>query len=119
MLLFIDQEKHVRVVRVQTENGATARTPLGRIPKKELQVPEELQALLNGEETAEVEAAVELYRRANSAQAEFYTLNFPAITREVMGRFETSASAAERQLVMGALMDALRRMRRLERESAA
>jgi hypothetical protein len=119
MLIFIDQEKHIRVVRVTSEEGATTRTPLGRIQKKQLELPDELRATLSNEEVEQIEGVVAIYRRSAEVRAECYALDFAAITREVMDRFETDASVAERQLVMGALMESLRRLRRFQREGGA
>jgi hypothetical protein len=117
MLIFVDQDKHVRVVRMQSEDGVSTRTPLGRVQKNRLDVADDLRALLTSDEIDQVEAAVEIYKQAAAANAQYYSLNFPAIAREVMDRFESGASNAERQLVMGALMEAVRRMRKFERES--
>jgi hypothetical protein len=89
---------------------------MGRIQKNRLELSEDLRALLTPEELQEVEECLELYRRAASGRAEYHALNFPEISREVMDRFETDASPAERKLVMGALLEAVRRMRKFERE---
>ncbi len=117
MLIFVDQDKHVRVVRTQSEDGVSTRAPIGRIQKNRLEIADDLQALLTSEEIGEVEGVIDVYKQAAAAKAEYYSLNFPAIAREVMDRFEESASDAERRLIMGALMEAVRRMRKFERES--
>lgn len=119
MLIFVDQEKHVRVVRVHTAEGGASRTPLGRIPKKQIDLPDDLRVLLTDEEAQQAEAVIALYRRAVDVQSECHALNFAAITREVMDRFETTASEVERQVVMSALMEAVRRMRRFEKSIEA
>lgn len=116
MLIFVDQDKHVRVVRAQSEDGVTSRAPIGRVQKNRFEIADDLRALLSPDEVVEVEQAIEVYKRAAAVKAEHYALNFPAITREVMDRFEENASDAERQLIMGALMEAVRRMRKFERE---
>lgn len=116
-MIFVDQDRHVRVVRARAEDGSTSRSPIGRVPKNRLEIDEDLRALLSPTEAGEVEGMIEVYKRAASAQAEYFALNFPAITREVMDHFEDGATSAERQLIMGALMEAVRRMRKFERES--
>jgi hypothetical protein len=116
MLIFIDQAKHIRVVRTQVEGGANSRSPLGRIEKTRPELGDDLKALLTPQEIREVEEIIELYKRSLTGRAEYYSLNFPVISREVMDRFETEASDAERRLVMGALLEAVRRMRKFERE---
>ena len=119
MLIFVDQDKHVRIVRTQTEGGVSTRAPIGRVQKNRLELSDDLRALLTPEEVSEVENTIELYKRATSEKAEYYSLNFPTISREVMDRFETEASDAERKLIMGALLEAVRRMRKFEREGQA
>jgi hypothetical protein len=116
MLIFIDQDKHIRVVRTQAEGGASSRSPLGRIQKARLELPDDLRALLAPEEVLEVESVIEQYKHAATAKAKYYALNFPEISREVMDWFESDASNVERKLVMGALLEAVRRMRKFERE---
>jgi hypothetical protein len=116
MLIFVDQDKHVRVVRAQAEGATSSRTPLGRIQKNRLELSDDLRALLTPEEIDEVEGVIEIYKRAAVTKAEYYSLNFPVISREVMDWFEGEASDSERKLVMGALLEAVRRMRKFERE---
>jgi hypothetical protein len=117
MLVFVDQDRHIRVVRAQAEDGANSRTPIGRIQKNRLEIDDELRALLSPSEVDEVEGVIEVYRHGASAKAAYHALNYPAITREVMDHFEGEATMPERRLIMGALMDAVRRMRKFEREN--
>ncbi len=119
MLIFVDQDKHIRIVRTQAEDGVTSRAPIGRVMKNNLEISDDLRALLSPEEVGDVEHMVGAYKRAAAVKAEYYALNFPEIAREVMDRFEDGASDAERQLVMSALMEAVRRMRKFEREGAS
>jgi hypothetical protein len=118
MLVFVDQEKYIRVVRVSSEEGAQSRTPLGRIQKNQLEIPNDLRASIAPDEIEQIDGVIALYRRSSEMESELYALNFAAITRTVMDRFEAEASVSERQLVMGALMEAMRRMRRFQREGA-
>jgi hypothetical protein len=117
MLVFVDQDKHVRIVRAEMADGVSSRAPLGRIMKNRLEIAEDLRALLSDEETESVAQMIDVYKNAAAARAEYYSLSFPEIAREVMDRFEQSASDAERQLISGALMEAVRRMRKFEREN--
>jgi hypothetical protein len=119
MLIFVDQEKHIRVVRTSTEDGVTSRSPIGRVMKNRLEVNDDLRAVLEPDEFVEVEKVIEIYKRAQTLKVENYALNFPVIIREVMDRFEEEASQAERQVVMGALMEAVRRMRKFQRDGQA
>ena len=116
MLLFVDQPKQIRVIRTVVDNGVTSRAPIGRIRKHLLEITEDLRVELSKDEVKEVEAAIDNYKRAESLKAEYYSLNFPAIVRDVMDRFEEGATDSERQLVMGALMEAVRRMRKFQRD---
>jgi hypothetical protein len=116
MLLFVDQEKNIRIVKTHEEGGVTSRSPVGRLMKNKLELTDDLRAILSAEEIVEVEEVIAVYQRARSTRVEDYSLNFPVIVREVMDRFESNASNAERQLIMGALMDAVRRMRRYQRD---
>jgi hypothetical protein len=116
MLVFVDHDKYIRVVRAHSEGGVSSRQPVGRVMKNHLEVSEEFRDMLSPEEALEVESALETYRAAAAARSAYYALNFPAIVREVMDRFEAEASDVERQLIMNALSEAMRRMRKYERE---
>ena len=117
MLIFLDQDKHVRIVRTQAEDGVTSRAPVGRVMKNRLEVTDDLRAQLSSEEVDSVEGVIDLYKAAAAAKAQSYALNFPEIARLVMDRFEEGASTAERQLIMSTLMEAVRRMRKFERDA--
>ena len=115
MLIFIDQDKHVRIVRTQVNDGVASRSPVGRVMKSRLELSEDLRAQLSEEEAASVEQVLDVYRNAASVKGQYHMLNFPEITREVMDRYEGDASPAERQLIASALTEAVRRMRKFER----
>jgi hypothetical protein len=87
--------------------------------KNKLEVSDELRGILSPEELDQVDEAIDIYKRAENSKVEQYSLNFPVIVREVMDRFEQDASDSERQLVMGALMEAVRRLRRFQRDGQA
>ena len=115
MLTFIDQPKHIRLVRTHDEGGVTSRAPIGRLVKGHLELSEDLRALLTPEKVSEVEMVIGSLKRAESVNRENYALSFPVIAREVMDRFEDGASESERLLITGALMEAVRRMRKFQR----
>jgi hypothetical protein len=116
MLLFIDQDKHVRIVRVDHQSGTSARAPIGRLLKSQMQISDELRGALTPDEEVELEQVIDVYTRAAAARAASHALNFPAIMREVMDFYEGAASSAERQLIMGSLTEAARRKRKFERD---
>lgn len=118
MLIFIDQPKQIKVIRTGLEDGVGSRAPIGKVMKNSLEISSELRAALSVEEVAEVEDALHAYRSGDEARRRYHALNFPVIMREVLDYFEADATDPERRLIMGSMMEALRHLRKLERQSA-
>jgi hypothetical protein len=115
MLAFIDLPKHVRIVRIEPKGDGVERTILGRISKNNLELDHELESQLNLDERKEVEQIVAGYLDSDIARKKYYALNIPVILREVMEYFEDGAEGVEKTFILGAMMEAVRRMRKIER----
>ena len=115
MLFFEDRARQIRVVRADVDaSGASSKSALGIIQKKEFEIAQDLRAQLTADEVDEVEAIIDAYRRADELRVQRLALTFPAIVREVMEYFET-ASATERSLIGAGILDGIRRLRKFER----
>ncbi len=115
MLAFVDLPKHVRIVRFEPKDDGLEKTILGRVPKNSLEIDTELAGQLNVEERREVEQILSGYADADLARKRSYALTLPVILREVMEYLEEGAEGVERTFILGAMMEAIRRMRKLER----
>jgi hypothetical protein len=117
MIVFADIQKAVRVFRSETDaEGHLVRTLLGRIPKATFEIDANLAAQLQPSELTEVEAIVAGYLEAETQRKRSYAMALPVILREVMEHLETDATEIEKTFVFGALVEAMRRMRRFQRE---
>jgi len=118
MLLFIDQPKHIRVVRASPDGeGTLRRERLGQIVKANLDVSPELSAALVGDESAEVAGAIEVYKKSVALKRQTAALTFPETMREVVEYLKDGASDSERKIIVAALMEAVRLVRKSARES--
>lgn len=118
MLLFIDQPKHIRVVRASSDGAGTLRRErLGQIPKATLEPSPELTAALAGDEGVEVSAAIDVYRKSVALKRQVAALTFPETVREVVDYLNDGASDSERRIIVAALMEAVRLVRKSAREA--
>jgi hypothetical protein len=115
MLLFIDEPKHLRIVR-QPEEGGT-REMLGRINKTDLQISEDLQGQLEGSEEAEIKAAFMLVSEGEQGRLKSTVASFPATIRELLIYYREGATPSEQRWIRGALQEGLRIARKHDRES--
>lgn len=117
MLLFIDQPKHIRVLRASPDaSGAMKRERLGLVLKSTLEPSPELSAAILPDETEEVSEAIEMYRRAAVAKRQMAALTFPETVREVSEYLRDGASESEKKIIVAALMEAVRMIRKTARE---
>jgi hypothetical protein len=85
MLLFIDQPKHIRVLRSTADSsGAMKRERLGLIPKGSFEATPELESAVLPEEKEELVKAIEIYRHSQAVQKQATALNFPETMRNVV-----------------------------------
>jgi urease gamma subunit len=119
MLLFIDQARHIRVVRtIPDGSGTMKRERVGQIPKSTFEVPPELESLLQPEEKDEVAKAIDMYRQASVLKKQGAALNFPETMRVVTDYIQDGASESERKILVGALMEAVRLIRKAAKQEA-
>lgn len=120
MLLFIDQPKHIRVMRATTDaSGALKRERLGLILKATLEPSADLTAALTPADADEVASAIDMYRRAAKIKRQAAALAFPETARDVVDYLRDDASDGERKIIVAALMEAVRAVRKAAREGAA
>jgi hypothetical protein len=118
MLIFSDIEKFIRFFRVHTdEEGKITRIPLGRVSKQTFEIEPGLATQLQGDERAEVENIIAGYIDAEQQRKRSNALALPVILREAMEHLESDATETERAFIMGAVLEAVRRMRKFQRES--
>jgi hypothetical protein len=113
MLVFVDQEKSIKVLRVTaTETGPTRRERLGVISKNTLEPNEDLKRL-GTDETAELKGAIAIYRRADDTRRQAAALSFPVTVRQVIEYLRESASESEKKLIVSAFLEGVRQIRKL------
>jgi hypothetical protein len=119
MLLFLDQQGKVKILRsTPDKSGKSRRTRVGTISKTSLTRNLARSAQLSQQEEVEVQSALEVMRRAQAVRRHAYALEFPQIAREVMDYFENGATRMERELISSAVLEAMRRMRRTGKVAA-
>ena len=116
MLLFVDQPKTIKVLRLLEEGGSVRRVRVGGVQKNKLELSEELTKDLNADEISEVKNVIAFYGSKDDAQLKLDVSRFPEILRQVvtyMSRPEVPE--IERRLLATALSEALRQLRKSER----
>lgn len=118
MLIFIDKEKWITVFRLEQSDTGTTRVRLGSVGKSKMQMSDELRAALSPAEVEEVESAIGLYQKADTAEKNLYAYRFPQIIREVTDYIVASDTPEfERRVLIACLMDGVRQVRKFERGS--
>jgi hypothetical protein len=119
MLLFIDQPKHIRVLRSTADgSGAMKRERLGLIAKGTLEPTPELEGAVLPEEKEELTGAIEMYRHSQEVQKQATALNFPETMRIVVEYLQNGASESEKKIIVSALMEGVRLIRKAARQEA-
>lgn len=119
MLLFIDQPKHIRVLRTMPDaSGTIKRERLGLIAKQSLEPTPELIAAIQPDEKDEIDKALEMYRRSQEIQKQAAALNFPETMRIVTDYLQDGANDSERKIIVAALMEAVRQIRKAAKQEA-
>jgi|SRR5688572_2973433 hypothetical protein len=119
MLLFIDQPKHIRVLRSLADgSGTMKRERLGLIAKTSLEPTPELEGALLPEEKEELAKAIEMFRHSQEVQKQAAALNFPETMRVVVEYLQNGASESERKIIVSALMEGVRLIRKAAKAEA-
>ena len=119
MLLFIDQPKHIRVLRSTPDaSGAMKRERLGLIAKGSLEPTPELEGAVQADEKAELAQAIEMYRESQEMQKKATALNFPVTMRVVVEYLESGATDSEKKIIVSALMEGVRLIRKAAKQEA-
>jgi hypothetical protein len=115
MLLFINELRHIRVVRQADAGGV--REPLGRFRKHETIVPEDLVAELSGDELAEVEAAIARLALGEKSQLRSEIARLPEMLSAIADFYRYEADELEQRWIRGAVQEAMRLVRGHDRTS--
>ncbi len=119
MLLFIDQPKHIRVLRsVPDASGAMKRERLGLIAKGTLEPTPELEGAVQAEEKEELVKAIEMFRHSQEVQKQATALSFPETMRIVVDYVQTDANESEKKIIISALMEGVRLIRKAAKQEA-
>lgn len=119
MLLFIDQPKHIRVLRSTPDSsGAMKRERLGLIAKATLEATPELEGAVQPEEKDELAKAIQMFRDAQSIQKRAAALHFPETVRIVVDYLQSEASEIEKRIIVSALMEGVRMIRKAAKQEA-
>jgi hypothetical protein len=121
MLLFVDQPKHIRVVRKYEPDGTATRKRerLGLIAKTSLEPTPELESALLPEEKDELGKAIEMFRHSQAVSKQAAALNFPETMRVVVDYLQKGASESEKKIIVSALMEGVRLVRKAAKAEAS
>jgi hypothetical protein len=117
MISFLDTPRYIRIFRIEPKESGNSRDDIGRISKLNYTIEPALRAQLVGEELAQVERIVSTYSGVDSRRRSLYCTELPIILREVMEHFEGDATESEKHFVTSAMTEAMRRLRKYQRES--
>jgi hypothetical protein len=119
MLLFIDQPKHIRVLRSLPDgSGTMKRERLGLIAKTSLEPTPELEGAILPEEKEELAKAIEMFRHSQEVSKQAAALNFPETMRVVVEYLQNGASESEKRIIVSALMEGVRLIRKAAKAEA-
>ncbi len=119
MLLCVDRDKKIVVFRlVPDEEGIQRRQRVGVVQKRDYEVGPELDSL-TPEESAELASVIATYKEAALMQARAAALNFPQTVTEVLRYVDEHGADDERKLILTALTEGLRRLRRISAEASS
>jgi hypothetical protein len=119
MPIYVDGPKFIKVLRVNEGTEGARRTRLGIIMKSDLGFRADKDTAATEAEVADVQQVIEVYKSADEAQTRADMLRFPEIARKVSEYCLTSATEAEKGLIVTALQEALRAARKAEKEPVA
>lgn len=115
MLLFIDEVRHIRVVRQADAGGV--REPLGRIRKYETAIPDEMRSILSADEITEIDAALTRLANGEKSQLMAEIARLPAVMNAVVDFYRHDADEFEKRWIRGAIQEAMRLIRGHDRPS--
>lgn len=118
-MLFIDQPKHIRVLRSTADaSGAMKRERLGLISKGSLEATPELEGAVQADEKEELVKAIGIFRESQEVQKKATALNFPETMRVVTEYLQNGATESEKKIIVSALMEGLRLVRKAAKQEA-
>lgn len=117
MLSFVDNAINIKVFQVKQDvEGHVTRERVGTIRKKDFEIVEGLKEMSDADRK-QVGDAIDFYTRAKQTAQTASLYNFPVVAREVVELCTSGvASDAEAQIVLTALMEGLRMMRKAQVE---
>jgi hypothetical protein len=119
MLIFIDQPKHIRVLRSFPDaSGAMKRERLGLIAKGTFEPTPELEGAVLAEEKDELSKAIEVYRHTQVVQKQAIALSVPETMRIAVDYVQSDATESEKKIIVFALMEAMRLIRKAAKQEA-
>ena len=119
MLLILDQEKNLKVFRTSTDkDGSVKRERLGSVSKNTLEVAEDLKSSISSEELEDLKSNLEMFKTARDLKLKSKVYDFPATAREVTEYVTSVGSEREQKMIATAILEALRVIRRAERNRA-
>lgn len=118
MLIFIDQTKNIKLIRVSTDkSGVVSRSRLGVISKNKLEIADDLRTQLSPEEIDEADRVIKTYQSIDDIQQDLDISRFPQIARKAVEYISASyADDLQKRLIISSLVESLRVIRKLEQE---
>lgn len=113
MLSYIDSPLFLRVYREDPQSRRRAR--LAVVVKSSFEIRMDPKANPSNPERSEIDDVIAKYRLAHDMQVRAEALRFPEIARSVSDYYATCDQALERKLIAGAVIEALRAIRKADK----
>jgi hypothetical protein len=112
MLSYTDSPLFLRVYREDPQSRR--RTRVAVVVKSTSEVRLDARAKATGAERSEIDEVIAKYRSAREVQARADVLRFPEVARAVSDYYASCSDALERKLIAGAVIEALRSIRKAD-----
>ncbi|MCW5735493.1 MAG: hypothetical protein KIS73_15270 [Enhydrobacter sp.] len=119
MLVYLDSATSLRVYRT-TEIPGAPRTFIGRIQKTSFEYVQEKEGEpTSEEEERDIQQVVQVYKDAHQSRLRLEASSFPEIARRVAEFYASSASDVEKRLIVSALQQMSRAIRKVDQVTEA
>jgi hypothetical protein len=115
MLQIVDQPNKYSIMRIAPDaTGAMKRARIGVVPKATMEVPTELQSVLTPDEAKELGSYIAVLQSSAVLKRKTTALSLPESLRVAVEYATTEATEVERNLIIMAIVDASRKLRKLQ-----
>ena len=118
MISISDEQGRIKIYRVTTSGvDSSRREYIAAIKKADFLVPPELSQAFTASDQEQLDQIIDIYKRAEVVKQQSAALNLPATLQTVLEYARTSASDREHDLILQAIEDARRSLRKMKEQS--